>query len=168
MKSSYIPSIFLLVFFQFTMIGILQAQNISSVLSWDNYMESKTKAEVKAHIRNLAFDNVSSLYPIEGSFSQSGNTAPVRIFTNAKDLSMLNTPNKLFNGVEMIVVKLSNAEDVSNLKSNGLTFYNNFQNLKYVFFIIETDNISAELNGFFSTLTPTGNIQLFYQVSIAN
>ena len=68
----------------------------------------------------------------------------------------------------MIVVKLIDEKDVDGFSLNVNSITNQFENLKYMMFIVEYNATQEELTNLFANLSDYENIQLFYQVSIAN
>lgn len=164
---TYKTSLFLL--FQFLLINTLLAQEFSGVKSWDAFVAEGKKQDQKELIRTLAFDKVPTLYLLGNEFKTSAlNVAPIRLITPGKNLDLLKVENTQFQAVEMLVVKLIDQKDVDGFSLNVNSISNQFENLKYMMFIVEYNATQEELANLFANLSNYENLQLFYQVSVAN
>ncbi|GAT62696.1 hypothetical protein PJIAN_2256 [Paludibacter jiangxiensis] len=141
----------------------LQAQQLQEVTQMLNSMSSSGDNAIVAkgiHIQNLMTEPLPTIYLGE-SVSVSGGSQPVRLITEAANVSKLNDSNAAFAEVEMIIVKLKSPSDLN--FSIDLPTLNGFAKLKYVLFVSEFTTNASDIQNLF---VPNTRITVIYKVSI--
>lgn len=139
-----------------------QIKELGSYIDELNASGDPGKVAVAAHIVSLTTDLNPTVY-VGSTISSNGTDAPIRAIVKGNAVSKLTVNNSLYSGVEMIIIRLRSAADLSfQLNLNTLE---SFPVLKTVVFQCEFECSIDDLTPLF---LPNPDITVLYNISIAS
>jgi hypothetical protein len=166
-RKLFIPMFLGVFMFMFFCVS-LSAQNVHEYGSSLTFMKSSTDNYVVSQatgIDNLFKNLQSTIYIQHGQLKTVGTTVPVKVEVDADAASLgrLRDVNQSYGQVELITIRVSNANDLNNVLH--IASLPSFTNLKYVIYICEFNcSASAVDNAFVPD--PHKNVAAYYLISI--
>jgi len=115
-----------------------------------------------AYLKSLVYDVQPRIYVHGDGLKKISEKAPVCVTATPQSLELLYETNPLFEQVELITVKISNARDLNYVLD--MTRFKSFSKLKYVHFLCNYDCDPALIR--LQWPQASGSVIVFYQISL--
>lgn len=158
-KNIFQKNIFFVLFCLITTISSAQTENVDSYLT---NLENSGQNSKLDHLKHLLYDLQSAVYSSSNGEINVYGEKPTALYLDINSVNMLSNSVSLKNDIEIATIKIEKNSDLN--KSIDLTAFSDFENLKYIFIISETDTNAAVINNLIKN--DTSKYVLIYKISI--
>lgn len=111
-------------------------------------------------VEELLYQVQSSVY-FYGGVAKTYGEKPRCLFTDKQSLGSLNNSNMLKNNIEIVTIRINNANDLNG--AIDLSLFSSFKNLKYVYIVSNVDAQPSQFNAMVNN--PEERLSVFYKIN---